>query len=375
MEALMDQEEAPALTTSEWAGHRSTWYSIETCDKDGDRRAATIGSIAVTINEALAQGHEALATELVEAPPLNDDIKAEHLQLRSSPLPALGGGELRFDVPPAAFDDAEFADDVLYATRTMGAFRPVLSQSVAELRRLAKAAIARHRCNGAPVRTVAIGVRAAPTLLACFDGVIELEVLGHGLTPTIARVEGYGFADMEEKLDALLIIHSRRAALLSSLQAAGDRGLIEGPARRVLELSDMSLDVALEHLEKRNRLSIRYMGFEGLVGATLYWRDGILKADFYGGNGVWLCGGVIRVLRTLPANVVATRPGKRLGRLVRDSHLSPDLIVTGSWRRLGDTDRRVGMPGASDRERGGRPRVHWIGRAGSRRSGMTFWNA
>jgi hypothetical protein len=346
MEALMDQEEAPALATSGWAGRRSTRYWIETCDKDGDRRAATIGSIAVAINEALAQVPETVVTELVEAPRLNDDIKAEHLQLRSRELPALGGGELRFDVPPEAFDDDGFFYDVLYAARTMNAFRPVLSQSVAELRRLAKTAIARHWCNGAPVRTVAIGVRAAPTLLACFDGVIELEVLGHGLTPTIARVEGYGFADMEEKLDALLIIHSRRAALLSSLQAAGDRGLIEDPAQRVLQVAEMSLAVALQHLERRNQLDLVYFDPEGRVAATLYWRDGILKANFYG-TRVFLHDGVVRVLRTLPAIVVASRPGKRLGRLVRNPHLSPDLIVTASTRKLGNATLTVDIPVSS----------------------------
>lgn len=78
----------------------------------------------------------------------------------------------------------------------------------------------------------------------------------------------------------------------------------------------------------------------------MYWRDGILKANFYGSR-VFLRDGVVRVLRTLPAKVVASRPGKRLGRLVRYPHLSPDLIVTASSRALGDATLTVDIPVSS----------------------------
>lgn len=341
----MRLEEANAweiLIAGDRAGRQ---FSGLTWNVEGERRAAALESILATINEALEQRGEASVTELFEAVRLSEDVKADHLQLRSDALPALGGAELRFDVPPASLDDIEFVDDVLFAARCLDGCRSTTSQSVAEFHRIAQAAVARNEFPDMPIRIVTIGVRASPTLLACFDGVIELEMLGHGLTPVIVRVNGYGLRDLERRLDALLVAHSRRAKLRQSLQASNQRGLIEDPARRVLDLAEMNVDVTLALLENRNWLRFDYSLHTGSVRATLYWHEGALKAEFINyGNGVRLIDGKVNAWRTIPAKVIASRPGKRLGMLLKDPQLSPDLIVLTATRAPRDTNLTLALP-------------------------------
>jgi len=203
----------------------------------------------------------------------------------------------------------------------------------------------RHGFPDMPIRIVTIGVRASPTLLACFDGVIELEMLGHGLTPVIVRVNGYGLRDLERRLDALLVAHSRRAKLRQSLQASNQRGLIEDPARRVLDLAEMNVGVTMKLLEKQNWLKFQYHLCTGSVTATLYWHEGALKAEFINyGNGVRLIDGEVNAWRTIPAKVIASRPGKRLGMLLKDPQLSPDLIVLAATRAPRDTNLTLALP-------------------------------
>lgn len=342
----MRLEEAEAweiLIAGDRAGRQ---FSGLTWNAEGESRVAALGSILLTINEALEHRGDTSVTELFEAVRLNDDVEADHLQLRSNALPALGGAELRFDVPPASLDDIEIVDDVLFAARCMNGCRSNASQSVAEFHRIARAAVARNEFPDMPIRIVTIGVRASPTLLACFDGVIELEMLGHGLTPVIVRVDGYGLRDFERRLDALLVAHSRRAKLRQSLQASNQRGLIEDPARRVLDLAEMNVEVTLALLEKRNWLRFDYYLNTGAVRATLYWLEGVLKANFinYASDGARLINGEVHAWRTIPAKVIASRPGKRLGRLLKDPHLSPELIVVTAKRAPGETELTVALP-------------------------------
>ena len=341
----MRLEEANAweiLIAGDRAGRQ---FSGLTWNVEGERRAAALESILATINEALEQRGDASVTELFEAVRLSEDVKADHLQLRSNALPALGGAELRFDVPPASLDDIEFVDDVLFAARCLDGCRSTASQSVAEFHRIAQAAVARNEFPDMPIRIVTIGVRASPTLLACFDGVIELEMLGHGLTPVIVRVDGYGLRDLERRLDALLVAHSRRAKLRQSLQASNQRGLIEDPARRVLDLAEMNVGVTMKLLEKQNWLKFQYHLYTGSVTATLYWHEGALRAEFINyGNGVRLIDGRVNAWRTIPAKVIASRPGKRLGMLLKDPHLSPELMVVTAIRAPGETELTVALP-------------------------------
>jgi hypothetical protein len=341
----MKLEEAHAGAMPNQFDWISPYHMLQPPAEGPEKNAAALRSTVSEVNEKLALEVGGLLFEMFEAPRLHDDRQVDHLHFRSKPLPSLAGGELRFDLSSADLGNAELGQDLLYAARSVSGCRSAVSQSVAELRRVVQAAIARHPCTDVPVRRMKIGVRATPTLLACFDGVVEMEILGHDLMPTVARVQGAAFRHLEEKLDALLAMHRRRVELLASLRETGDRGLIEEPARRVLHLSGLKLNVALKGLKRRSSLDLEYCQPDGRIVASLYWREGVLKANLGNyGTGLSLIDGVIYAWKTLPAEVVASRPGKRLGRLIRDPHLSPELMVLAATRLRRETRLTLDIP-------------------------------
>ena len=160
-------------------------------------------------------------------------------------------------------------------------------------------------------------------MLACFDPVVELEMLGHCLTPVVERVTGDGFGDFLSKLGSLLEIHRQRVELLTQTLAIGAHGMIEEPDLLVIEALEFEPALVLEQLAKLNTLHFDFFLHELAHCARLHWRDGVLKVDVLNLNvAADLIDGLLTVHRLLPAKVVAARLGKPLGKRWKDPYIS-----------------------------------------------------
>ena len=298
------------------------------------RRADMLGPVVEAANNIIRRGLAAEIGPLTEVPRLQSDVSYARLQVRSQPLPQFGGAEFRFDVAHDAIAEPDaLADAIVQAAWHFTVYRSAIADSAAIVRTITSHAIPGLQRHGLSFRPLTFGFRGQSAMLTCFDPVLEVEMLGHSLTPVIDRVIGNGLEDFDLQLRSMLDTHLRRVAMLAETQAIGAHGLVELPALRAIELAGLPPDFVIKRLARRNVLHFRYLPKEVSAMAKVYWNEGILKADLDSyETKIYLENGVLTVSRLLPKDVVAKRAGKRIGKLVKDPHIDEDTIVVSASR-------------------------------------------
>lgn len=302
-----------------------------------DAQDAKMELYADVARRATAAMPPALATlvgPLTIAPRLHDDNEVTSPQFRSGPVGELAGGELRIQ---HLYDGGSetYADDLRdWLLEQVKGFLESPGRSgdyVARARTVVSEAIERDATVHHPARLSSIGFlvgripERSPT-----DVVVELEMLGDGLTPIVERIHATSFGDFEVKLARELATHRRRVDQLAQLRANRQRGLIDETTLRIMEAVGMELGFALDHLALRSELVFDFD--DGVHRATIAWNEGVLVTDFWTNDpGFRLRGGEFHLGRRVPETLLTGSIGRRLGPLVDQRYISGDAVITDAY--------------------------------------------
>lgn len=296
-----------------------------------DARMALYADVARRATGAMPQALAAAVGPLAIAPRLHHDSQLTSPQFRSGPLEQLAGAELRFHHLHDGGGDG-YADALLeWLLENAEGFHDDpgrAAEHVERARATAIEAIGRDTTVHPPAALSTMGflVGRVPGRLPA-DVVIELEMLGHGLTPIVERIFATSAGDLQVKLAGELAAHRRRVDLLAQFRANRQRGLVDKTTLRIMKAVGMDLDFALEHLAQRSELVFDFD--DGVHRASIRWDEGVLVTDFWTNDpGLSLMAGTLRLAQAYPEVTVLGSIGRRLGALLEHRYLSGEAIIT-----------------------------------------------
>lgn len=299
-----------------------------------DARMALYAKVAGLASAAMPPEVAAAIGPLAIAPRLYDDSQLTLPQFRSGPLDVLAGAELRFHhLHDGGGDD--YADGLLdWLLGQAEAFSKDPGHAggyVEDARAAAMEAIGRDATVHPPAALSTMGflVGRVPGT-APSDVVIELEMLGPGLTPAVERLFATSAGDLQLKLAKELATHRRRTDLLAQFRADRQRGLADETTLRILSHVGMELGFVLEYLSRLRELVFDFA--DGLYRASISWDEGVLVTDFWTNDpGFHLRGGEFHLGRRVPETLLTGSIGRRLGPLVDQRHISGDAVITDAY--------------------------------------------